>query len=322
MSKLVKQWLDVSYDQGIPYIGPIRLDASVTTVCNSKCLYCWQQDKSPGILSFDLLAGVLDSMSCLQVPHILLTGGEPTLWPDFERFIVYTKQRRIKNVLLCTNGRRFKDKRFLSFVIANGVRSINISVDTLDPELFERLRGYPFSEFKKVLSHCLWARLRWPGLRIGLVSVMSKLATPEMIFQVQKFCQRNFLSHFLQTFDPVSVPEINAQCALTDEEKRSYHQRLSWLRGSLARAVRREVNPLMGKDTYCYKGYTTVKIFSNGDVHFCWNSPVIGNIAKESFEKIWTSERAREIRQYIHDRKCKCGFDCDIFESLKLYGDA
>lgn len=318
---IVRFWLDKAYRNCLPYLPPVRLDISITTACNTRCAYCWQQEKLGSLLTFDIVAGVIDAMCSLKPPKLNLTGGEPIIWPDFERLLVYARKAGIDSVLLCTNGYRLQCLEFTEKIINLGITAINVSVDTFNPEKFKMLRGYEFSIFQQVLTNCVLLKKKYPNLYITLASVMSKAVTPEELFEVKRFCMDNNLGYFVQTFDNTSYYEINKRFALTAQEREIYNQRLAWLEGRVGEVVKRVQNPLTeGNETLkCYKGITTVKLSSDGSISFCWNSKPIGNILKNSFIDIWTSDRAQEMRKYIRDKKCKCDFDCDIFESLELY---
>ncbi|MBU0502852.1 MAG: radical SAM protein [Candidatus Omnitrophica bacterium] len=313
--------LNKAYGECFPYLLPVRLDISLTTDCDINCAYCWHQKKNGSLLTYESLAGIIDLLSLKRPPRLNLTGGEPTIFPDFERILEHAHKSGIKNILLCTNGYRLREMDFAERIIGLGLTALNISVDTLDSAKFEMLRGYKFSDFEKVLKNCLSLKEKFPNVNISLVSVMSREVTPDELYEVKKLCISNKLGYFVQTFDNTKYREINKRFALRRKERREYLERLSWLDGRVGDVVKRAQNPLTqkGKSTRCYKGITTVKLSSDGSIGFCWQSKPVGNILKSSFIEIWNSEAARRARAYIRDKRCRCDFDCDVFESLDLY---
>lgn len=318
---MIEHLMNKAYEDCLPYLPPLRLDISITTDCNSRCAYCWQQEKSGSLLTFEIVAEFIDAMCLLKPPKLNLTGGEPTIWPDFEQLLAHAKKAGINSILLCTNGYRLRDLEFAERIVNLGLTAINVSVDTLDADKFEMLRGYKFSEFQKVLSNCLFLKKKYPKLCITLASVMSKAVTPEDLFAVKKLSKVNKFGYFIQTFDKTGYYRINKKFMLTQQERQLYTQKLAWLEGKVGDVVKRNHNPFTegNRDLRCYKGITTVKLLSDGVISFCWNSKPIGNILENSFIDIWTSDKAKEVREYIRDKKCKCVFDCDIYESLELY---
>ena len=299
---------------------PVSLDISITTACNAKCAYCWQQEKSGSKLNFDVVARIIDEICFLKTPRLLLTGGEPTIWPDFERLLAYAKNAGIKIILLCTNGLRLSNFAFAERIVDLGITAINVSVDTFNPEKFRMLRGYGLCEIEKTLSNCIVLKKKYPGLKISLCSVMLKAVTPEELFEVRKFCDKHNFGYFIQNFDNTHYPEIDRRFMLNPEERQIYNKKLTWLRGRVGEVVKKGHNLLTeGDGLKCYKGIRTIKLASDGSIAFCWNSEPIGNILQDSFIDIWTSAKAKEVREFIRDKRCKCLSDCDVFESLELY---
>lgn len=316
----IGHWLEKAYFDCIPYLPPVRLDICITSSCNAKCPYCWWQERSGSKLSFKVLAGLIDEMCLLKPPKLNLTGGEPTIWPGFEKLLDHAKNAGIKKILLCTNGLRLADLSYAEKLVHLGVTAINVSIDTLDSKKFRMLRGYDFSEMEKTLSNCSSLKKKYPYLTVSLASVMSRAVTPDELFAVKQFCLKHGFTYFLQTFDETRYPEINRLFSLSHKERQLYNKKLAWLEGRVARVVRRKENPLTERSGgRCYKGITTVKLFPDGNLSFCWGTPPVGNILKTSFRDIWTSRKAQRLRRFIRDKRCKCDFDCDVFESLELY---
>jgi len=319
----IRALLDKSYQECFPYLPPVRLDICITTACNTNCAYCWHQEKSASKLTFEAIAEVMDVLCAQKPPKLNLTGGEPTVYPDFERVLEYARRSGIKDVLLCTNGYRFQDPGFAEKMIDLGVTALNISVDTLDPDKFEKLRGFKFSVMQKCLENLSCLKRKHPGISVTLASVISKMVAPEDLFAVSELAKRNGFGYFTQTFLRTAYSSVNRAFGLTDEERKAFREKLPWLDGRVAEVVKREVNPLTGKEKRlpCYKGITTVKLSSDGSVGFCWTSEPVGNILRDKFADIWVSPAAAKMRKYIRDGKCKCDFDCDVYESIELYED-
>lgn len=319
-ASIARYWLDKAYYDCLPYVPPVRLDISITTACNANCAYCWQQEKSGSRLNFDLVARIIDEICSLKTPRLLLTGGEPTIWSDFEQVLAYAKNVGINSIFLCTNGLRLSNFAFAERIVNLGITAISVSVDTFNPEKFRMLRGYSLSEIEKTLCNCIVLKKKYPSLNISLCSVMLKAVTPEELFEVRKFCDKHSFGYFIQSFDNTHYPEINRRFMLNPKERQIYNKKLAWLKGRVGEVVKKRHHPLTeGDGVKCYKGITTIKLASDGSIAFCWNSEAIGNILQDSFLNIWTSAKAKEMREFIRDKRCKCPFDCDVFESLELY---
>ena len=131
-----------SFGRTFPYI---RL--SITDVCNFKCGYClpngYQVDKSDNrkFLHLDEIKRLAKCFHKLGVCKIRITGGEPTVRKDFFEIIKVLKfETGIKKVVITTNGYHLDEKA--KMLIDSGLDGINISVDSLDKNIFKKITGH------------------------------------------------------------------------------------------------------------------------------------------------------------------------------------
>ena len=116
---------------------------SVTDLCNLRCVYCMPDEgvtqiTHDQILSFDEIARVCRIGTKLGISKIKLTGGEPLVRPGIEQLAGMISQiPGIKEVTLTTTGVLLAEK--LSALKAAGIRSVNISLDTMDAEQYAKL---------------------------------------------------------------------------------------------------------------------------------------------------------------------------------------
>jgi cyclic pyranopterin phosphate synthase len=121
------------------------LRISVTDRCNERCLYCmpegykgWAQRADH--LTADELVSVVESSTSLGFRKFRLTGGEPLVRKD----IVEIARRiwelpGVETLGISTNGLMLNE---LALPLKQaGVRSVNISIDTLDPAIYQKLTG-------------------------------------------------------------------------------------------------------------------------------------------------------------------------------------
>ncbi len=118
------------------------LRISVTDHCNFRCVYCRSANPeshvpADGLLTWDeheRLARVLFGMG---IRKIRVTGGEPLVRPGVEQFIARLKALGVADVSITTNGHLLADR--CDRLVAAGLDRINISLDSLDREKFERV---------------------------------------------------------------------------------------------------------------------------------------------------------------------------------------
>lgn len=127
------------------------LRVSVTDRCNMRCVYCmpsegvaWQPHET--ILRYEEIAQVVRVAAEHGVRQVRLTGGEPLVrkdLPDLVRMIAATPG--IEDVSLTTNAILLE--RMAEPLAKAGLRRVNISLDTLQPEKFARItRGGSFAQ--------------------------------------------------------------------------------------------------------------------------------------------------------------------------------
>lgn len=126
------------FDRRIHY-----LRISVTDRCNLRCSYCMPEDGIPlldraKVLSFEEIRDVVAGAVDLGVDKIRITGGEPLVRHgivDLVRMIAAVDG--VADLAMTTNGVLLKD--FALLLREAGIRRINISLDTLDPERFKAI---------------------------------------------------------------------------------------------------------------------------------------------------------------------------------------
>ena len=131
-----------SFGRSFPYIT-----LSKTNVCNFKCGYClpngYQIDKSDNrkFLHLEEIRRLAKVLSKLGVCKIRLTGGEPTVRKDFFEIVKILKnEAAIKKVVITTNGYRLDEKA--QMLVNSGLSGINISIDSLDRNIFKTITGH------------------------------------------------------------------------------------------------------------------------------------------------------------------------------------
>lgn len=136
----------------------IRL--SITDRCDFRCVYCMAEEMTflprNEVLSLEECARLVKVFVALGVSKVRITGGEPlvrknALW----LFETIGKLDGLDELVLTTNGSQL-EKQAQDLKNA-GVKRINISVDSLNPELFKKITRT--GELDKVLRGIQAAKL-------------------------------------------------------------------------------------------------------------------------------------------------------------------
>ncbi|OWR52143.1 Molybdenum cofactor biosynthesis protein 1 B [Danaus plexippus plexippus] len=123
------------------------LRISLTEKCNLRCQYCMPAEGvklSPRdkILSNEEVLRLARVFAALGINKIRLTGGEPTLRKDLVNIVQeLTNLHGITTVAMTTNGIALTRK--LPSLQRAGLSALNLSLDSLKPERFERMARRP-----------------------------------------------------------------------------------------------------------------------------------------------------------------------------------
>src|SRR5262245_31363123 len=119
-----------------------NLRISVTDRCNLRCTYCMPEEvvflDKKELLTFEEITRFVQVCSGLGVDKVRLTGGEPLLRRDLPGLVrMIAAVPGIRDVGLTTNGLLLADQARALYEA--GLRRINISLDTLNPEKFRHI---------------------------------------------------------------------------------------------------------------------------------------------------------------------------------------
>jgi len=122
------------------------LRVSLTNRCNLGCTYCVtgnqhtaaQGQATPSRAKTNDLLRVIGKLhKILQLRTIRLTGGEPLLFFDLAYFVMALKAMGLDDIRLTTNGVLLKPQ--LTSLAKAGIKSINVSLDAINPLIFREL---------------------------------------------------------------------------------------------------------------------------------------------------------------------------------------
>lgn len=114
------------------------LRISLTDNCNFRCFYCMpdeEYDFTPAsrLMQTDEIVALAKIFVANGVKKIRLTGGEPLVRKDAAEIILALGQLPVE-LVMTTNGTRIAE--MLPVLLKAGIKTLNISLDTLQPEKF------------------------------------------------------------------------------------------------------------------------------------------------------------------------------------------
>jgi|SRR5579871_2261986 len=142
----------------------LDLRISVTDRCNFRCVYCRSANPENHVDSgqllrweeYERLAGILVAMG---IRKIRITGGEPLVRRGVEEFIGRLKKFGVHDLSMTTNGFLLAER--CQQLVDAGLDRINISLDSLNRERFERItRTGAFAQVMAGIDAVQASRLR------------------------------------------------------------------------------------------------------------------------------------------------------------------
>jgi GTP 3',8-cyclase len=179
------------------------LRISVTDRCNFRCTYCMPMDEyewinKKEILTFEEITRLASLFVHLGVEKIRLTGGEPLVRQKLDHLVAKLSViGGLKDLCLTTNAALLTDQ--IDALKAAGLKRLNISIDSLDPERFKRMtkRG----DLNKVLDG-IFAAKNAGLVPIKLNAVIERGVNDGDIIPLVEFArEHDFAMRFIEYMD-------------------------------------------------------------------------------------------------------------------------
>ncbi|MFL5422968.1 MAG: GTP 3',8-cyclase MoaA [Myxococcales bacterium] len=128
------------------------LRISVTERCNLRCKYCMPDEgvtllPRDHLLSYEEIERLAALFVGLGVTKIRLTGGEPLVRRDIDDLVARIgrlKERGLRELAMTSNALLLRDH--IPHFLRSGLDAVNLSLDTLRPDRFQRITGRPGCE--------------------------------------------------------------------------------------------------------------------------------------------------------------------------------
>ena len=116
------------------------LRVSLTQRCTLNCVYCGNNGCENDELTGEQIIKIVAAFSKCGITKVRLTGGEPLVREDICDIIAGIRRLDgIKKIVLTTNGVLLK--KYAGDLKSAGLDAVNISLDTLDSELYSKMTG-------------------------------------------------------------------------------------------------------------------------------------------------------------------------------------
>ena len=192
------------------------LRVSITDRCNERCTYCMPHELQEwlpreDILTYEETLRLIRIVTDLGVSKVRITGGEPlTRRGVLDLLRELPKIPGLRDIGLSTNGtllaRRIEPGLTMAVALRDaGVRSVNVSLDTLDPHVYARITG---RDFHPQVLNGIAAATAAGFDQIKLNCVLMRGRNEDQLIPLIEFAAaRNLILRFIEMM-PVSTSEV------------------------------------------------------------------------------------------------------------------
>jgi MoaA/NifB/PqqE/SkfB family radical SAM enzyme len=283
-----------------PHVATI----AVTYNCQCDCGHCsavdYQRETAAngGALSFDELKSAIEQTVDLGTTCVILTGGEPLLFPKIYDLIRAVDRSRSVCTLF-SNG-EFLTEHTVPRLKEAGLYGVFVSLDHADPARHDENRKRPglFAKTARGLDLCQKA-----GILTGIstYATREKMQNGELDAMMDVARDLNVLEVFL--FDVIPTGRLSDQrhCLLTDEEagqivefRRRYTEKPDYPRIVHQTMFASIAYPCVAEG--CPAAMVQLHLRANGDVSPCDFTPYsFGSIRRQTLRAIWESMAANPL---------------------------
>jgi len=303
-------------DQNQKFI-PLVLSWNITRKCNLKCSHCYINATTKELineLTTSEAKNLIDQISEVSRPLLILSGGEPLLRADVFELIKYGVSKGLK-MGLGSNGSLI-DSDVAHKLKKAGLTTVSISLDSSKPELHDQFRGVTGS-WKKAVNAIKVLRENNLLVQVNTtVTQQNYKEIDEIMSLAEDLRVENFHLFFLvptgrgvkmtdispskyeamlkTTFAKTSKHNLNVKPSCAPQFMRiAFNEGLDmrqWIRG-------------------CIAGLYYCRVYPDGEITPCPYLPIkLGNIREKSFKEIWFNSEFFNSLRNLKSLKGKCGY--------------
>jgi radical SAM protein with 4Fe4S-binding SPASM domain len=322
--------------------APYRLDLALTYRCNNDCAHCYNIEhtsspppsgEGPGVreLSTTDWKRILDKAWELGIPHIIFTGGEPTLCENLPELIAHAEHNG-QITGLNTNARRLSDPKYVDTLVQAGLDHVQITLESCDAGIHDQMVGRPgafrqtLAGLKNALSSPLYVMTNTTMLTTNVhtlpvtLDFLAGIGVPTIGLNALIYSGRG-----ARVGTGLAESELTALLEIARQKTETRGQRLIWYTPTQYCSFDPMTLDLGVKG--CTAALYNMCVEPDGGVLPCqsYYQP-LGNLLNDEWDSIWNHPLAYRLRERKNlPQKCdgcallaECGGGCPLqFESPK-----
>ena len=291
-----------------PVSAPFKTDVALTYACNNACPHCYNEPErfTMASLARDDWFRVLDKLAEIGVPHIILTGGEPTLHPHLTAIVRHADSLG-QIVGMNTNGRRLSHRPTMAAIAEAGLNHVQITLESCRAAVHNAMvsvdssRANAFEQTMRGIENALASGVhtitnttltrRNQDHAVDIVDFLYALGLRTFAMNGMIYAGGGF-----DTPDAIPAEEMAALLVAVRDRAEELGMRFLWY--TVTDYCRFSPLDLGLAPKRCNAAEYSICVEPNGDVLPCQSYYVAGgNILTDPWESIWNSELFLSFRQ-------------------------
>jgi radical SAM protein with 4Fe4S-binding SPASM domain len=311
--------------------APYRLDLALTYRCNNDCAHCYNaRARDYPEMDTARWKAVIDRAWQAGIPHIVFTGGEPTLRDDLPELVAYAESKG-QITGLNTNGRRLSNRDYVQKLVQAGLDHVQVTLESHDPAIHNQMVGAHGAN-----AHSAWKQtvagvenaldsplfvmtnttmLRWNAPTLGeTLDFLGRLGVPTIGLNALIYSGKGATAG-----SGLAEAELAPLLELARQTTEAYNQRLIWYTPTQYCNFDPMALELGVKG--CTAALYNMCVEPDGAVLPCQSYyQTLGNLLADPWESIWNHELAVRLRERkLLMEKCQacallaeCGGGCPL----------
>ena len=321
-NKLLKHLDRLSMFEKNGFAYPILVDFNLTNICNNRCPLCVSSEsRDKTTVSFEDAKYVINQLKEVDVKALYFAGGgDPTCHPNLEQIIRFVKDNEME-VAVCTNGCRMPEG--VVEAIVSCCSWMRISLDADNPEIYKKTHGMDERIFNQVLNNMSALAEKRRETKSDVVLGVTYLLGPHTIpgiYNAAKLVRERGMDYL--RFRPFfewngkKENEIDGEAMFKELRRCKELENEDFSVSYPEERVESMTTVKTARYKECYVPHLIAAINTNLKLYPCCilrnnEKYCLGDLNKQSFKEIWTSEKRKRVHELINLQDCPhpCQYD-------------
>jgi radical SAM protein with 4Fe4S-binding SPASM domain len=290
-----------------PVNAPFKVDVALTYACNNACPHCYNEPErfTMHSLSLDDWLHIFDTLAEIGIPHVILTGGEPTLHPDLPAIIRHADSLGLI-VGMNSNGRKLADRSIPQTLAEAGLNHVQITLESCYADVHNMMvAAKAFDETVHGIQNAVAS-----GIHTITNTTLTRrnqdhaVEIVEFLYDLglRTFAMNGMIYAGGGTDDPAAIPSEEMAALLVAVRDRAEELGMRFLWYTVTDYCRFSPLDIDLAPKRCNAAEYSICIEPNGDVLPCQSYYVAaGNILNDPWDAIWNSDLFLSFRNRDHN---------------------